>query len=44
MYALAKAVVSGRLDWLEEGIIRCQEVESGMASGADRLVGASLSE
>ncbi|MBA5871510.1 MAG: hypothetical protein GDA68_16165 [Nitrospira sp. CR2.1] len=44
VYALAKAVVSGRLDWLEEGIIRCQAVESGMASGADRLVGASLSE
>ena len=44
VYALAKAVVSGRLDWLEEGIIRCQAVEPGMASGADRLVGASLSE
>ncbi|CAE6730233.1 MAG: acyl-CoA dehydrogenase family protein [Nitrospira sp.] len=44
LYPVAKAIVSGRLDWLEEGIIRGQATESGVASGAERLVGASLSE
>lgn len=44
LHPLAKAIVSGRLDWLEEGIIRGQATGSGVASEAERLVGASLSD
>ncbi len=43
VYALAKAIVSGRLEWLEQGIIRCHAIEPGVRGEAERLVGASLS-
>ena len=44
LYPLAKTILSGQVDWLEEGIIRCHSIENGMAAGAERLVGASATE
>jgi len=42
LYPVAKAIVSGRLDWLERGIIRCQAIESAAGSRGEPLVGASV--
>lgn len=43
VYPVAQAIVSGRLDWLEEGIIRFQGVATGVAAGTERLAAASVS-
>lgn len=44
LYPLAKAILSGQVDWLEEGIIRCHSVEHGMAAGKEGLLCASATE
>ncbi len=44
LYRLAKAILSGQADWLEEGIIRCRSIEDNLAAGRESLVCASATE
>ena len=41
LYPLAKAILSGHVEWLEEGIIPCRAIEKDVASSEERMVGAS---
>lgn len=41
LYPLAKAILSGQVDWLEAGIIPCRAIENGPATNEERMVGAS---
>jgi len=41
LYPLAKAILSGQVEWLEEGIIPCRAIEKDVASNEERMVGAS---
>ncbi|MCC6965024.1 MAG: acyl-CoA dehydrogenase family protein [Nitrospira sp.] len=41
LYLLAKAILSGQAEWLEEGIIPCRAVEKELAPNEERMVGAS---
>ncbi|MBI4002815.1 MAG: acyl-CoA dehydrogenase family protein [Nitrospira defluvii] len=44
LYPVAKAILSGQADWLEEGIIRCRSIEDSLAAGRESLVCASAKE
>ncbi len=44
LYPLATAILSGQTEWLETGIIPCHSIESSLAAGEERLVGASARE
>jgi hypothetical protein len=41
LYPLAKAILSGQVGWLEEGIIPCRAVEKALGLKQERMVGAS---
>jgi len=43
-YRLAKTILSGQADWLEEGIIRCRSVEDALSAGRKSFVCASSKE
>lgn len=43
LYPVAKAILSGQVGWLEEGIIRYGSIETRLAAETDRLVGVSVS-
>ncbi|MGZ8394867.1 MAG: hypothetical protein ACXWWJ_08880, partial [Nitrospira sp.] len=38
LYPVAKAILSGEAEWLEEGIIRCGSIEEHVADGGKGLV------
>lgn len=37
LYSLAKAILSGQVDWLEEGIIPCRAIEKELATNEERM-------
>lgn len=41
LYPLAKAILSGQVDWLEAGIIPCRAIENGPAMNEERMAGAA---
>ncbi|HQR13753.1 MAG TPA: acyl-CoA dehydrogenase family protein [Nitrospira sp.] len=41
LYPLAKAILSGQVEWLEAGIIPCRAIEKELAPNEERMVGAS---
>jgi hypothetical protein len=41
LYPLAKAILSGEVDWLEAGIIPCRAIEHGPAANEEQMVSAS---
>ncbi len=41
LYPLAKAILSGQVDWLEQGIIPCRAIEKERVPSDERMVGAS---
>ncbi len=41
LYPLAKAILSGQVGWLEEGIIPCRAIEKEIMADEERMVGAS---
>jgi alkylation response protein AidB-like acyl-CoA dehydrogenase len=44
LYPLAKAILAGQVDWLEEDIIRCHSIENGVTAGAERVAAVSATE
>ena len=44
LYPMAKAILAGEAEWLEEGIIHCGSIEEQVASGGKELVCASATE
>lgn len=44
LYRLAKTILSGQADWLEEGIIRCRSIEDVLSAGRESFVCASSKE
>ena len=44
LYPVAKAILSGEADWLEEGIIRCGSIKKSVTGEKERLACASASE
>ncbi|MGC3976243.1 MAG: acyl-CoA dehydrogenase family protein [Nitrospira sp.] len=41
LHPLAKAILSGQVEWLEEGIIPCRAIEKEPAPDGERMVGAA---
>jgi hypothetical protein len=44
LYRLSKTILSGQVDWLEEGIIRCRSIEDVLPAGRKSFVCASSKE
>lgn len=44
VYRMAKAILSGQAEWLEEGIIRCRSIEDALSAEKGSLLCASSSQ